>query len=101
MIAPGGAAEALEESEARLQALLSSLDDLVFELDENGTYLGIWTANDALLFAPRDQLLGRTHGDVIGEDMALAILRAFLAVPYEGGRHDARLAKLTPSGGNP
>ena len=65
--------KALQESEARLQALISSLDDLVFELDENGTYLGIWTANDALLFAPRDQLLGRTHGDVIGEDMALRL----------------------------
>jgi ribose 5-phosphate isomerase RpiB len=33
--------------------------------------------------------------------MALAILRAFLAGTYEGGRHDARLAKLTPSEGNP
>ena len=31
-----GATEAPQESEARLQALLSSLDDLVFELDENG-----------------------------------------------------------------
>ena len=35
------AVEALQESEARLETLLSSLDDLVFELDENGTYLGI------------------------------------------------------------
>ena len=37
---PQGPTEALQESEARLQALVSSLDDLVFELDENGTYLG-------------------------------------------------------------
>ena len=51
---------ALGESEARLQALLSSLDDLVFELDENGTYLGVWTSNDALLLAPRSELLGAT-----------------------------------------
>jgi diguanylate cyclase (GGDEF)-like protein/PAS domain S-box-containing protein len=65
--------EALQESEARLQALLSSLDDLVFELDENGTYLGIWTANDALLVAPRDQLLGQTHSEVIGEDIGLRL----------------------------
>jgi ribose 5-phosphate isomerase B len=40
-------------------------------------------------------------GRLIGDDMALAILRAFLAGTYEGGRHDARLAKLTPSEGNP
>ena len=48
------AVEALQESEARLETLLSSLDDLVFELDENGTYLGIWTTNDALLIAPTE-----------------------------------------------
>ncbi len=40
-------------------------------------------------------------GRLIGEDMALAILRAFLATTYEGGRHEARLAKLAPSGGKP
>lgn len=64
----------------------------------------------ALAGEPVTATLSRAHnnanvlalgGRLIGEDMALAILRAFLAVPYEGGRHDARLAKLTPSGGNP
>jgi diguanylate cyclase (GGDEF)-like protein/PAS domain S-box-containing protein len=65
--------EALQETEARLQAVLSSLDDLVFELDEDGTYLGIWTANDSLLVAPRGELLGRTHAEVIGEDVGLSL----------------------------
>ena len=64
---PRGATEALRESEARLQALLSSLDDLVFELDENGTYLGVWTTDDTLLAAPRSELLGGTIGERIGE----------------------------------
>jgi diguanylate cyclase (GGDEF)-like protein/PAS domain S-box-containing protein len=77
--------EALHESEARLQALLSSLDDLVFELDENGTYLGIWTANDELLVAPRDQLLGRTHAEVIGEEVGLSLKEVTQAV-LETGR---------------
>jgi ribose 5-phosphate isomerase B len=31
---------------------------------------------------------------MIGEEVALDILGAFLSTPYEGGRHDARLAKL-------
>src|ERR1035438_3852444 len=52
--------EALRESEARLKALLSSLDDLVFELDEKGVYLAIWTTNETLLVAPPSELLGRT-----------------------------------------
>ncbi len=33
---------------------------------------------------------------MIGEQVALDILYAFLTTPYEGGRHDRRLAKLNP-----
>ncbi len=70
-----GPSEALRESEARLQALLSSLDDLVFELDENGTYLKIWTANDALLVVPRDELLGKTHREALGEEIGNSLAK--------------------------
>jgi ribose 5-phosphate isomerase B len=31
---------------------------------------------------------------IIGEEVALDILGAFLITPYEGGRHDRRLAKI-------
>ena len=79
------AVEALRESEARLQTLLSSLDDLVFELDENGTYLGIWTTNDALLVAPRSELLGRTHDEVISEEVGFR-LKQIIAKVGETGR---------------
>ncbi|MGA2209436.1 MAG: PAS domain-containing protein [Acidimicrobiales bacterium] len=76
---PSPADEALRESEARLRALLDSLDDLVFELDENGTYLGIWTTDDALLAAPRQELLGRTVrqglGDKTGQELMELIAR--------------------------
>jgi ribose 5-phosphate isomerase B len=32
---------------------------------------------------------------VVGEEVALDILGAFLSTPYEGGRHDRRIEKLT------
>ena len=50
--------------------------------------------------------LSRAHNDanvialgarLVGEAAALEILRAFLATPYEGGRHDQHLAKLAPA----
>ena len=63
------------ESEARLQALLSSLDDLVFELDHEGTYLGIWTADDALLAAPRDEMFGRSLRENVGDDIGVQLTR--------------------------
>jgi ribose 5-phosphate isomerase B len=31
---------------------------------------------------------------IVGEEVALDILGAFLSTPYEGGRHDRRIAKL-------
>lgn len=55
---------------------------------------------------PLTATLSRAHNDanvlalggrLTGDDMALAILRAFLAGSFEGGRHAARLAKLTPA----
>jgi ribose 5-phosphate isomerase B len=36
-------------------------------------------------------------GRMIGEEMAIDILRVFLATPYEGGRHDRRIAKIQPN----
>lgn len=50
--------------------------------------------------------LTRAHNDanvlalgarIVGEEVALDILGAFLSTPYEGGRHDRRIAKLTPN----
>ncbi len=68
--------EALRESEARLRALLSSLDDLVFELDENGVYLAIWTTNETLLVAPPSELLGSTVREALGDEIGRRVTRA-------------------------
>ena len=49
--------------------------------------------------------LTRAHNDanviafgarLIGTEVALDALRVFLSTPYEGGRHNRRVAKLSP-----
>jgi diguanylate cyclase (GGDEF)-like protein/PAS domain S-box-containing protein len=112
---PAAATEALQESAARLQALLSSLDDLVFELDANGTYLGIWTTDDALLVAPRHELLGRTFREFAGEEVGLALMQMigrvldsgcpelweyYLGVPAGVRWFQGRVAPIDGSGGS-
>jgi PAS domain S-box-containing protein len=82
--APLETADALRESEARLRAILSSLDDLVFELDENGVYLAIWTTSEALLVAPASQLLGRTVREALGDDLGRRVIRAVRRVLETG-----------------
>lgn len=61
----------------------------------------------AVLHDSTEARLSRAHNDaniaafgarVTGPEVALDALRAFLATPYEGGRHALRLAKLCPPG---
>jgi diguanylate cyclase (GGDEF)-like protein len=55
---------------------LASLDDLVFELDEHGTYLRAWTTDESLLVAPRNELLGQTLGEALGEEIGPRLFHA-------------------------
>ncbi|MGC8468376.1 MAG: ribose 5-phosphate isomerase B [Acetobacteraceae bacterium] len=59
----------------------------------------------ALVHDATSARLCRAHNDanvlalgarLTGEEVAREALRIFLATPYEGGRHDRRLAKLAP-----
>jgi len=77
-----------------------------------GTGIGISIAANrnpaircALVHDTTGARLARQHNDanvvafgarVTGPEVALDALRVFLATPYEGGRHDRRVAKLSP-----
>ncbi|MFL1463654.1 ribose 5-phosphate isomerase B [Roseococcus sp. DSY-14] len=59
----------------------------------------------AVLHGPTEARLTRQHNDAniacfgartTGEEVALDALRAFLATPFEGGRHRPRVDKLSP-----
>lgn len=61
----------------------------------------------AVLHDATEARLTRAHNDanvacfgarLVGPEVALDALRAFLATAYEGGRHNRRLAKLGPPG---
>jgi len=57
----------LASSERRLEALLGCTLGIAFELDASCTYLGVWTQNDALLVRPKQELIGKTIAEVMGE----------------------------------
>ena len=48
--------------------LLSCTKGIVFELDRDARYLNAWTHDEMLLAVPRDQMIGKTIRDVLGED---------------------------------
>ena len=49
----------------RLAALVSALPDLLFEVDRQGTYHGIWTRQEHLLAAEKERLLGHTITEML------------------------------------
>ncbi len=56
---------ALRESEERLRSTLASLDDLIFVLDKNGIFIDFYQPeNQARLFMPKDQFLGKAYWEV-------------------------------------
>lgn len=74
----------LRESQAHLQALVGSLDDIVFEFDSEGTYLNVWTGDESLLARPRNEILGRRASEVLGEELARPFLEVFRRVLATG-----------------
>lgn len=60
----------IESNERRLKALVGSVDEIVFEFDSEGTYLGVWTENEELLMRPKEELLGRRISDFFDEEFS-------------------------------
>ncbi len=58
------------ENQNQLQAIIASLDDIVFELDNEGRFRQIWVRSDDFLFLPREKIIGRTLSEMFGEVFA-------------------------------
>jgi PAS domain S-box-containing protein len=60
----------IKQSEAHLHALVTSLDDVVLEIDKNGIYLNLWTKRNEYLFTQRENHINKSIYDVLGNDLA-------------------------------
>jgi PAS domain S-box-containing protein len=56
----------LREDEARMDALLGSIDEVVTELSADGIVLKLWTRNDELLVRPREEIIGTSFEQLLG-----------------------------------
>jgi PAS domain S-box-containing protein len=72
------------EDEARLQALVHSIDELVFEFDAAGIYKNIWTNDESLLARPRSELMGRPVTAVLDSEFTKPFLSIFRRVLQSG-----------------
>ena len=78
------AEDAARASERRLQAIVNSLDDVVFEMDAKGTYVNIWARNEAALIRPKEELIGRTCEEFLDRDLLARVLETIHRVLSTG-----------------
>ena len=71
---------ALRDSEAELQALFASMQDLVIIYNKEGRYLQIATTDSQLLIKPPDDLLGKTNHEIFPKEEADRFLRHITTV---------------------
>lgn len=58
----------LREQAIHLQSLITSLEDIVFEIDANQVFKNVWVSDDSMLFMPKELFLGRTISEVMGPE---------------------------------
>ena len=87
----------LRESEGRMKALVSTIDEVVFEFDVNGTYKNIWTADESLLVRPKAELLGRRAAEFTAPEVIDPILRIFKRVLKTGRGESVEYSLSVPA----
>ncbi|MBV8253502.1 MAG: response regulator [Chitinophaga sp.] len=66
--------ERLKEEQANqlmrsdIDALISTLDDIVLEMNEDMIFTRVWCNNESLLFRPKEQVIGRSLRETMGEN---------------------------------
>ncbi len=66
---------ALRESEERIKAILTSLPDLIFRVDREGTFLDFHAPSLDQLAVPPERFLGKRLSDILPEEIARESLR--------------------------
>jgi len=84
--------QALAASQQQMAATLAALPDLLFELDAQGRYLAVHTAQHAGLVAPAEFLLGRNVQEVMPAEAAQTCLAALQLAAREGHAQGQRIS---------
>jgi two-component system cell cycle sensor histidine kinase/response regulator CckA len=83
---------------ARLEALINSIDQIVLELDAEGTFLNIWANDEKLLYRPRSELIGRRSEDIFDADFFRSSHELFKRVIATGQGEDFEYSLNFPEG---
>ncbi len=77
----------LNEINTDLDATLRAIPDLLFELDEKGTYLDLWAHDVDLLIAEKSALLGQTVTEMFPAEAAQVVMAGIHEAEKTGASH--------------
>ncbi|WP_188449235.1 EAL domain-containing protein [Arenimonas maotaiensis] len=93
-----GPYQKLQESEQNLALTLDALPDLLFEIEESGTYVDFHASEPAKLAARPEQLRGRNIRDVMPAEAVDSILKAIIEAKQTGKSRGTRITLDVPEG---
>jgi PAS domain S-box-containing protein len=59
-----------KQKESDLDSLITSITNLVLEVDKNGKFINLWINDESKLFLPKNQLLGNTIEETMGKQFS-------------------------------
>ena len=86
------------EGEARLEALVKSIDELVFEFDADNKYKNVWTNDETLLVRPKADLIGQPVTAFLEEEITRPFPPIFQRVLRTGRGESVEYRIPFPSG---
>ncbi len=64
----------LRGSYARMEALVASVNEVIFEFDRDGVYKNVWATDESRLLVPREQLIGKKLTEILEKDAGRNLL---------------------------
>jgi PAS domain S-box-containing protein len=92
------AQELIEKTNNQLQATLSAIPDLMFEVDIDGVYLDVYATNESLLYISKDDILGKKLTDLLPTDMAAICMKAIQEANKKGISTGSQILLPVPAG---
>ena len=90
--------QALQAAQARQQATLDTLPDLLFEIDRDGVYQSVHATESSKLAAPAANLVGKNIREVMPPDAAAQCFDAMAEAERDGVSRGKRLQLSVPEG---
>jgi PAS domain S-box-containing protein len=84
--------------ERELNAVVESVNDIVFEFDQDFRYVNVWTADERKLAEPKSELTGKTVVEVLGETAARPFIQRFERVLRTGVPETFEYSLTVPAG---